>query len=212
MHPYRTLLIIALACVLSAPAAPHPAAAALRLNEIMAGPASDWDGSGAFSSRDDEWIEVVNDGAAPIDLTPYLLTDAGGTPRFRFTGTLDPGAHLVVFGSDAYAWERDTGHPAFGLSLGNSGDTVMLWAIGVSDTTLTDSYAYVGHLAAADRAIGRLPDKTDEWKLFDAMNPYTGSLEPQGNGCLPSPGSANACEASTPVESASWGRLKTLYR
>ena len=43
--------------------------AALAINEFVPGPSHDWDGSGAFSSRDDEWIEVVNPGAAPLDLT-----------------------------------------------------------------------------------------------------------------------------------------------
>jgi hypothetical protein len=197
---------------LGAAAAPAPpAGAALRLNEIMAGPATDWDGSGVFSSRDDEWVEVVNDGAAALDLVPFMLTDAGGTPRYRFTGMLAAGGRLVIYGGDSYAWERDTGHPAFGLSLGNSGDSVMLWEIGAADTTLIDSYTYASHEAAADRAIGRLPDATGGWALFDGMNPYSGTAEPHGNGCAPTPASANACD-STPVETSSWGRLKTLYR
>ncbi len=116
-----------------------------------------------------------------------------------------------MFGGDAYNWEHDNGQSAFGLSLGNSGDTVMLWEIGASDTTLIDSYTYASHEAAADRAIGRLPDAGGAWTLFDGMNPYSGSTDPQGNGCNPTPGAANTCD-STPVENASWGRLKTLYR
>jgi hypothetical protein len=207
---HRTLLCTMLALSAAAAATPR-AEAALRLNEIMAGPAADWDGSGVFSSRDDEWVEVVNDGPATLDLSPYLLTDAGGTPRFRFSGTLGPGERRVVFGGESYAWERDTGHPAFGLSLGNTGDSVMLWEIGASDTTLIDSYTYLAHEAAADRAIGRMPDADGAWSLFDGLNPYTGTAAPQGNGCAPSPGTPNQCD-STPVEHGSWGRLKTLYR
>jgi len=210
MHLLRSTLFLTLACAaLLTP--PSQACAALRLNEIMAGPATDWDGSGVFSSRDDEWVEVVNDGAVPLDLSAFLLTDAGATPRFRFSGVLDSGARLVVYGGDAYAWERDNGQPAFGLSLGNSGDSVLLWEIGPADTSLIDSYTYQSHEAAADRAIGRLPDGNGAWALFDGMNPYTGAADPQGNGCAPTPGSANVC-ASTPVETSSWGRLKTLYR
>jgi hypothetical protein len=204
-------MLFALLALCGTAALAPPARAALRLNEIMAGPASDWDGSGVFSSRDDEWVEVVNDGAAALDLAPFLLTDTGGTPRYRFTGVLAGGGRLVVYGGDAYAWERDNGHPAFGLSLGNSGDGVMLWEIGETDTTMIDSYTYASHEAAADRAIGRLPDASGGWALFDGMNPYSGTTEPHGNGCTPTPGSANTCD-STPVESSSWGRLKTLYR
>lgn len=210
MTLHRTLLYSALAFAFAAAFAP-PAGAALRLNEFMAGPATDWDGSGVFSSRDDEWVEVVNDGPAALDLSPFLLTDAGGTPRFRFSGMLGAGERQVVFGGDSYAWERDNGHPAFGLSLGNSGDSVMLWEIGASDTTLIDQHTYASHEAAADRAVGRLPDGDGAWALFDGLNPYAGTTEPHGNGCAPSPGAPNLCD-STPVESGSWGRLKTMYR
>ena len=44
------------------------AAPDVRLSEILAGPARDWDGSGAVSSRDDEWIEIVNGGSGTTDL------------------------------------------------------------------------------------------------------------------------------------------------
>jgi len=210
MTLHRTLLCALLALAVAAALAPR-ADAALRLNEILPGPATDWDGSGVFSSRDDEWVEVVNTGPAALDLSPFMLTDAAGTPRFRFTGFLGAGERLVVFGSDSYAWERDSGHPAFGLSLGNSGDSVMLWQIGASDTMLIEHYAYLSHEAATDRAIGRRPDAEGAWSLFDGLNPYSGTTEPHGNGCAPSPGTPNQCD-STPVESGSWGRLKTLYR
>src|SRR6476661_1012473 len=64
-----------------APAAGH-AAGPLVLNEILAGPARDWDGSGTFSSRDDEWVELVNTGATPLDLGGFLITDGDSIPRY----------------------------------------------------------------------------------------------------------------------------------
>lgn len=187
------------------------AQAALRVNEFLAGPATDWDGSGAFSSRDDEWIEVVNDGAAVIDLSSYFLTDGSDTPRFRFSGTLAPAARVVVYGSDAYAWERAEGFPAFGLSLGNSGDEVRLWQIGAADTVLVEAHAYSSHAAAADRAVGRVPDASGDMGLLDALNPYVGSLEPQGTGCAPTPDAVNDC-STTPTRRATWGQIKSAYR
>jgi hypothetical protein len=42
----------------------------LRLSEILAGPARDWDGDGVYDSRGDEWVEVVNHGAGPVELSP----------------------------------------------------------------------------------------------------------------------------------------------
>jgi hypothetical protein len=210
MQTRRTLVLL-LACAVAAQVGVPAASAAVRLNELMAGPASDWDQNGAFSSRDDEWIEIVNDGAAPVDLGAYLITDAGNTPRFRFSGTLDPGAYRLVYGSDAVAWERDNGQPVFGLSLGNTGDSAMLWEITASETLLVDEVTYTAHEAAADRAVGRLPDARGTWALFDALNPYVGSTDPQGNGCAPTPGTENVCDI-TPTAQTSWGRLKSIYR
>jgi hypothetical protein len=183
----------------------------LRLNEFVAGPGRDWDGSGAFSSRDDEWIEVVNTGAAPLDLAGHLLTDGDRLPRCALTGTLEAGGHRVIFGSESYAWERANGFPAFGLSLGNTGDKVMLWQVAEAETVLVDSCAYLSHEAASDRAVGRSPDAGGGWALFDGLNPYSGSTPPAGTGCDPSPGAANECN-TTPARQASWGSLKTLYR
>jgi hypothetical protein len=189
---------------------PPAATAQVRLNEILAGPARDWDGSGAFSSRDDEWIEIVNTGAAAADLAGFFVTDGDTLPRYAFSGPLAPGATLLVTGRMSYDWERANGQPAFGLSLGNSGDSVLLWQVSGPDTVLVDAYTYKSHEAAADRASGRATD-TGEWQLFDSLSPYTGTLLPQGNRCAPTPGSPNVC-TSTPARARSWGEVKSLYR
>lgn len=191
--------------------APVAAASGLKLNEFLAGPARDWDGDGVLSTRDDEWIEIVNTGATAVDLSGYFFTDGDSIPRFAFSGTLDPGGRRLVFGSESYAWEKASGHPAFGLSLGNTGDQVILWQVVGVDTLVVDRLAYVSHEAAADRALGRVPDGAGEWTLFDAFNPYTGTLTPGPTGCSPSPGWANACSA-TENRRVSWGGLKQLYR
>ena len=201
----------AFAWIGSAALAGSPAGAAtLQINEILAGPARDWDGSGAFSSRDDEWVELKNVTAAPLDLTGFIVTDGDSLPRLALTGTLASGERRMVFGKESYDWERAHGFPAFGLSLGNSGDAVLLWHVDGADTTLVDAYAYRSHEAAADRAVGRLNDD-GPWTLFDALNPYTGTLTPSGTGCDPSPGAKNSC-AVTSVRRSSWGVLKSLYR
>ena len=205
-------LSLALAILPHLPAATSACAdSLLRLNEIMAGPARDWDGSGAFSSRDDEWIELVNSGPAPLDLTPFLITDGDTIPRLALSGTLAAGARLVVFGKNSWDWERATGHPAFGFSLANSGDSVLLWQVAGAETLLVDQYTYRSHEAAADRAIGRHPDGGATWALFDGLNPYTGVTPPNGNGCDPTPGAQNVC-GETPVRPATWGSVKRLYR
>lgn len=204
-------LLCLLTAALAAAATPSHAQGPLRLNEFMAGPARDWDGDGVFSSRDDEWIEIVNTGATSIDLSSFLVTDGDSIPRLALAGSLGSGAHLLLTGRQSYDWERAHGFPAFGFSLANSADRVLLWQVAGAETLLVDSYAFKSHEAAADRAVGRFPNAVGTWVLFDALDPYTGSLIPQGNGCLPTPGSSNLCEPTSTART-SWGRIKTIYR
>jgi hypothetical protein len=204
------ILCAAMALDAAASAAQSGPESPLRLTEFLAGPARDWDQSGSFSSRDDEWVEVKNTGDDALDLSGYLISDGDSLPRFAFTGTLGGQERRVVFGRDSYAWERASGHPAFGLSLGNTGDAVLLWRVVEAETLLVDSYAYGSHEAAGDRAVGRLNDN-GPWQLFDGLNPYTGTTPPQGNQCEPTPGALNLC-GTTRVEPVTWGRLKALYR
>ena len=152
--------------VVAAHAAPD-----VRLSEILAGPGRDWDGNGAFSSRDDEWFEIVNGGAVTVDLASYFMTDGDSVPRYGFTGTLAPGATLLVTGTASVAWERATAHPVFGLSLGNTGDRVLLWQVVGADTLLVDEYAYRTHECATDRAIGH------ELAQLDGMGGAIGAIE-----------------------------------
>jgi hypothetical protein len=169
-----------------APARGNPAVA---LNEVLADPARDWDGDQLVSSANDEWVEIVNTGAVPADLTGLRIGDSEQEWAYGFTGTLPVGEKLVVYGSTSKAWQTANGLSAFGLRLSNTGDTVVLW-----------------HLTAADTTIRRRPDGGATWELFDALNPYTGGALPAGNGCAPSPGLPNNC--ATPVEAATWGQIK----
>jgi hypothetical protein len=209
--PLYLCLLLALPAHIPASATPACAQSALRINEIMAGPARDWDGNGTFSSRDDEWVELVNTGVTPLDLAGFLITDRDSIPRMALTGTLAAGGHVLVTGGQSYAWEQANGQPAFGLSLANSGDAVLLWQIAGAETLLVDGYDYKSHEAAADRASGRSTDPGGAWVVFDSLNPYTGATPPAGNGCLPTPAAPNEC-VSTPTLRVPWGKLKTAYR
>jgi hypothetical protein len=208
--PLCLCLLIVLPAHIHASATPA-CAQSVHLNEIMAGPARDWDGNGTFSSRDDEWVEIVNTGAMPVDLAGFIISDGDSIPRYALSGTLGAGARQVVFGGQSHAWEQANGYPAFGLSLANGGDSVVLWQIVGADTVVVDAYAFRSHEAAPDRAIGRMPDGSGAWVIFDALNPYTGATPPQGNGCAPTPGSENLCDL-TPARALPWGRLKAAYR
>jgi hypothetical protein len=187
-------------------------AAQLVINEFVADPARDWDGDGALSSRDDEWVEIRNLGAAAVDLSGYRLADGEGSPvwRYGFSGTIAPGGVRIVYGSDSRAWEESSGFPVYGLSLNNAGDRISLYRIAGADTAVVDGCTFVEAAARDDRSIGRRVDAPAVWVVFDAHNPCTAACVPAGTGCYPTPGSANTC--TTAVESASWGSIKSIYR
>ena len=151
-------------------AAPCAANPEMVINEILPAPARDWNGDGVVSTRDDEWGEVYNTTDHDISLTGYRLADTDTSWRYEFTGTLPSHSHLVVFGSDSYAWEKATHHSAVGLSLNNAGDTVRLWRFANGDSTQVDAYAYGSTEGASDRSTGRFPDGTETWRIFDSLN------------------------------------------
>lgn len=187
-------------------------AAQIVINEFVADPARDWDGDGALSSRDDEWVEILNLGSAAVDLSGYRLADGEGSPvwRYGFSGAIAPGGVRIVYGSDSRAWEEANGFPVFGLSLNNAGDRISLYRIAGADTSAIDGCTFAEAAARDDRSIGRRVDAPAVWAVFDAHNPCTSACVPAGTGCIPTPGSANTC--TTEAESVSWGSIKSIYR
>ena len=191
-------------------ASPQGAATDLELSEILAGPARDWDGDGVFDARADEWVEVANRTAVPIDLGSYRISDADSTIRYGFSGVLAPGAVLLVTGKMSEDWERAAGRTATGLSLNNAGDTVILFRLSGPDTIAVDRKTYNSIEGASDRSTGRMGDTTTSWVLFDGLNKYTGSGQPAGTGCAPTPGAVNDCPSA--VSETTWGRIKMRFR
>lgn len=201
------LLLFAAALSTLAPAG----AAQVKLNEILADPGRDWDGDGAVDSKLDEWVEIINAGPAAVDLGSYRITDASAGQSFRFalSGNLAPGETRVFYGAEVVAWQSANGVSAFGLSLNNSGDTVYLYQVTAGDTSVVDSYQYASNQVTDDRSVGRHPDGSETWAIFDGLNPYGGDDYTVAAGCLPSPGSVSICPS--PTETSSWGRVKSLY-
>lgn len=180
------------------------------LNEFMADPNADWDGDGAYSYRNDEWIEVFNPGPGSLSLTGYYLTDETGGPVYGFDGTLAAGQTRVVFGSESTVWESSHGFSATGLRLGNDGDTFMLMQVLAGDTLVVDAYTYNTYEAEDDRSSGRNPNGETQWRIFDALNPYGGTTPPLGTGFAPTPGGPNG-QTPVPVNETTWGRVKALF-
>ncbi len=186
----------------------------LILNEILADPASDWNGDGVVDFKGDEWIEVYNDSLEPIDLSTYWLRDdTGDEPHLQLFGLLAAGDVAVFYGSDAVTWQEANGLATTGFSLNNGGDVVRLLRTIPNSAALELMYVahYEDHMAADDRSSGYNLNGYD-WDLFDALNPYNGALLPAGNGCAPTPGLLNICDGLVATENHSYGTVKAFYR
>lgn len=193
---------LVVACLIAA-----PATAQVVINEFMPDPSVDWspsDGNEEYSSVEDEWVEILNIGATPVDITGWRLRDAASDSswRYAFAGVLPAGGYAVVYGNEAYEWEDANGYPRYGLSLNNGGDGVALVR---PDGIVVDEVSYDGSDVDDDRSIGRIPDGVGWWAVLDGLNP----ADPPITGIGPSPGDVNV---SSPVESCRWGQIKALYR
>lgn len=176
---------------------------AVALNEILADPpadlAGDANGDGVRDTADDEFVEIVNRSAAPVDLTDWSIHDATGLRHLFASGPLlQPGELFVVFGGGT-----PTGIPSGsdvastgGLSLNNTGDQVLL--VG-PDAVPRDVHAY-GSEANADQSLIRVPDGNGAW-----TRPGD-----EGFGWSFSPGLPNTVVTS--VTERSWAEVKALYR
>jgi len=184
------------------------------INEVLADPARDWNDDGVVDFKGDEWIEVRNVGPDVIDLSTYWLRDdTGDEPHMQLYGLINPDEVAVFYGSEAVAWQASQGLSTTGFSLNNSGDVVRLLRTipGSDELELMYVIHYEDHMAEDDRSNGWNTEVND-WQLFDGLLPYTGSLEPQGNGCEPTPGVANTCSGSVADEATSFGDIKARYR
>ena len=209
-------VLAALAWALPAPAARAELDPGIIINEVLADPATDWNGDGVVDAKNDEWIEVRNIDTVPIDLSDYWLRDSSGpTPDLRLSGVADPGECVVFFGSDAAAWQAANHLVAAGFALNNTGDLVeLLRTIPGTDPVqyeLMFAVSVQDHAAEDDRSSG-FDTAHIEWLLFDALNPYPGAVEPVGSGCAPSPGAGNLCGGQVATDAASFGEVKATYR
>ena len=145
-------------------------------NEVLSDGAVDGDPNGDGDPGDavgDEFVELVNAGAATVDLSGWKLveTDFPFLPRHTFEGTtLAAGKALVVFGGGSApddtagtqfftANALDPGQP-FGLNLDNDGEALKLVD---ADGKLVALFAYgpgTSLVALSDQSYTRSPDVT----------------------------------------------------
>jgi len=129
--------------------------AELVIDEILADPGSvvDANGDGAVSSIDDEMIELVNIGSAPLDLGGATIADSYSVRVVLPDDTIiGPGEALVVFGGGTPQPLGADVHVATGrLYLNNNGDTIT-----IHDRTSAElARATYGSIGAGGRSIVR---------------------------------------------------------
>lgn len=143
----------------------------LHLNEILSlneSTISDEDGD--F----EDWIEIYNSGDEPINLSGFGLSDDGDDPfQWTFPDTsIQQGGFILVWASDK---DRSAVGSELHTNFGVSADGEKLF-LTHSDGTLLDQSPE--RELNPDISIGRKPDGTGEWILFD----------------VPTPGAANTTE------------------
>ena len=115
---------------------PEPEGPRVLINEVLVDPpmdlSGDANGDGVREARDDEFIELLNVTADPVDLSGWQITD-GYAVRYAFPegAELMPGRALVLFGGgDPATFAELPGALVFvaehGLGLNNTGDTITL--------------------------------------------------------------------------------------
>ncbi len=145
-----------------------PYSSAVVINEFMPRPEGDWNGDGKVNSLD-EWIELYNRSARPVDLSGWQVDDAegGSSPHTLASGTLlGPHGYLVLYGNRSH------------IALNDDGDAVRLLH---PNGTVADVVEYAE--AELALAYGREPDGAANWQTK----------------CAPSPRQANCSIVYTPT-------------
>ncbi len=153
----------------------------LVINEILADPGAvngDANGDGAISTSNDEFVEIVNNGAEAVDLSGWTLSDAVSIRHTFPSGSeVAAGCAIVVFGGGtptgafggATAQTASTGQ----LGLNNGGDDVILQ----NGTTVIAQHTY-GSEGGNDQSITRSPDITGTFVPHTSATNSVGSFSP----------------------------------
>ncbi|MEK6299387.1 MAG: lamin tail domain-containing protein [Acidobacteriota bacterium] len=166
--------------------ASSPQVATLVINEYLADPpdgaAGDANGDGTRDAANDEFVEIVNDGAAPLDVGLFTISDA---TQVRFT---IPAGKIIPAGEAAVIFGGGTPTGAFGncsanglvfsvggggLSLNNGGDTITVkdnLAVTVATLTFTTTEGN------ANQSITRSPDVTGSFTPHASATGSGGAL------------------------------------
>jgi hypothetical protein len=174
------------------------------INEFLADPPPDLAGDanrdGVRHAADDEFVELLNCGVEPRDISGWTIGD-GTSVRHVFPDTglvVMPGEFVTVFGGgEPIGFEGEVSIASSGgLGLANSGDAVKLLD---SSGNVVDIHSY-GSEGGRDQAIIRYPDCSDSWMRTSEAG-LESPFSPQGPN-----------DATAAVVTPTWGNIKALFR
>jgi len=171
------------------------AAGEVIVNEALPNPGGlDANRDGVQSNVDDEFVELVNVRATPVDLSGHTLSDATAIRHtFANPTTLPAGGSLAIFGTGSFADAspaftplHESGHAQSastgGLSLNNGGDTLTLAA---ASTAVIDTVTLGAGTAGV--SLNRNPDG-EAGAAMEAHTDAAGSVVDPATGGDFSPG------------------------
>ncbi len=128
-------------------------------NEVLADPNGDANGDGTTSSTQDEFIEIVNNTEATVDLSGWTISDLIGVRHTFPVGTvLTSGQAVVVFsgGTPTGSFGGSVVQVAGSLGLNNSNETITL----ADETGVVIDVLSWGSEGGQNQALTRDPDIT----------------------------------------------------
>lgn len=183
---------------------PAAGAGALVINEILADPPSgkpgDANADGVRDPSDDEFVEIVNAGHAPVCTVGWTLGDASDPQRhvFPLGAALLPGETLVIFGGGVPTGEFGGARvqwAAFGgrMDLSNSGDVLTLRDAAGTVVKQISWGDCAGQPCARDHRVGdlgfasslvRSPEMTGGWTVHNEVSQANFSPGVRADGTL----------------------------
>lgn len=130
----------------------------------------------AFGEQED-WVELYNPTASPIDISGYYLSDkAGNMLKWAVPAgvSVPANGYTMVYGSKRDLVSGTELHPSFSLT-----QTKSEWIILSNDLgNLVDSIN-ITHLTKTDHSVGRSTDGAADWRLFTTPTPNAANVGAQ---------------------------------
>ncbi len=120
----------------------------------------------------EDWIEIYNRGADPVDIGGFYISDDLSNPglyqipdTWPDSTTIAPGDFLVLFADN----DEEQGILHLGLKLGVGGESILISSEANSQFTIYDSLSFAAQ--TADISYGRYPDGGPAWHFMEINTP-----------------------------------------